>query len=139
MTLFSEVPIRKPVFGILCQPACLGLELHSRALPSSARYLYEAIDGLIRRPQVKEPHPGGRTVPAAKDLFDRARGEHTRRACHSGDADYPALALRHDLTPGRTRQTVSPAGPQAATRLPHGARKDVTVFFPGVHAISARR
>lgn len=139
MTQFSEVPTRRPASRILCQPARPGLELQARTLPSSARYLCEAIDGLIRRPQVKEPHPGGRTVPAAKDLSDRARDEHSRRAYRNSHADDPALALRHDLTPRRTHLTVSPAGPQAATRLPHGTGKDLTGFFPGVHAISARR
>lgn len=134
MTHFHELPIRKPVFGILCQPARPGLELHPRRLPSSARYLYEAIDGLIPCRQVKEPHPGGRTVPAGKDLSDRARDEHTRRACHNGDADHPALALRHDLTPRRTRQTVDPTGPTAAIKLPRSTGKDATALIPEIHS-----
>ena len=137
MTHFHELPIRKPVFGILCQPARLGLELHPGTLPSSATFLCEAIDGLIRRPQVKEPHPGGRTVPAAKNLSDRARDEHSRPPCHNGDADCPALVLRHDLTPRRTRQTVSPAGPQTAIRLLRSTGKDATALFPEIHSSPA--
>ena len=70
-----------------------------------------------------------------RNLFDRARGEHTRRACHNGDADHPALALRHDLTPRRTRQTVEPhRANKPQSRLPRSTGKDATALIPEIHS-----
>ena len=79
---------------------------------------------------------GGIPVPSLKDLADQVRNVQIRRAYGDG-ADYPSLARCHDLTPGASARSSTPAEPQAAIELPPGTENEITVPFLKVHTTPA--
>ena len=77
-------------------------------------------------------------VPASspKDLANPVRVEHTRRPYGDG-ADYPALARCHDLAPGASARSSTPAEPQAVTELTPSTEGHIIAPFLNLHAIPA--
>ena len=75
---------------------------------------------------------GGIPVPSLKDLARQVRGERILRAFDDG-ADY-SLTRCHDLTPGASSRSPTPAEPQAATDPSTG--KEITVAFLKVPTIA---